>query len=289
MSDQPNHGVDTTPQIQAEDKTAVPPANPGAEPPAPPAPGQQPPLGGADAPPGIYNPNNSIPDHLLGQDDKGTIDKLSAAYKGAREEPAKGKPAVPEAKDYQFNWSDKVKGAGGIAADDQAVAAFAEIANKRGLTQDQVGAVNEFFELAIDKGWIEKPFDSGQLLTELAPPEFRGTPEEKQARGAQRLQLADSWISQLDPKTSGMDDAMKQELRLLTTSVAGVRVVEQFMKSGMNPSVSPGGGHMPAAVTKSDIDARIADPRNNFTDPKFDPAYAEETRNMFKKLYPGDA
>jgi hypothetical protein len=298
MSEQASHGVDATPQTQAEDGTnkggnppaaqpsgAQPPAGqqPGAQPPA----GQQPPLGGADAAPaGLYNPNGTIPAHLLGQDDKGTIDKLLGAYNGARTEIAKGKPAIPEAKDYQYNWSDKVKSLGVIPADDPVAQAFSEIAHEHGFTQQQMDAIPKLFDRLVDKGLIEKPFDSAALLSSLAPAEFKGTPEEKQARGAQRLQAAENWIKQLDATAHGIDDAMKQELRLLTTSLDGVRLVEKFMNGGMNVSVSPGGGNPPAAVTQADLNARVADPRNNAYDPKFDPAFAEETRNMFKKVYP---
>lgn len=289
-----SHGVNPTPEITAADKGgANAPAQqtaPNAAPGVQPQPGQQQqtPLGGADAArPDLYNPNKIIPDHLLGQDDKGTIDKLHAAYKGARDELAKGKPAPVKAADYKFEWSDKVKGAG-IGTDDPALKGFADIAEKHNFSQEQIAAIPAFFDMAVDKGWIEKPFDSAGLLTELAPADFKGSPEEKQAKGGERLLVAENWIKQLDPKSHGFTEPMKQELRLLTTSLAGVQVVEHFMRSGMNTSVSPGGGgNNPPAVTKADLDARVADPRNKFDNPKFDEGYATETQNMFKRFYQG--
>jgi hypothetical protein len=242
------------------------------------------PIGGADgAQAGLYKPQG-IADHLLGQDNNGTIDKLFKAYEGARTELAKGKPTPIKAADVKFEWSDKVKGS--IAADDPAIKAFAEIAEQSGFTADQLGAIPKFFDLAVDKGWIEKPFDSAGLLASLAPSDFKGTPEEKQARGGERLTVAENWIKQLDNKV--VDDKMKGELRLLTTSLDGVRVVEMFMKSGMNSSFSPGAGAGgQPAVTKAQLDARVADPRNDSTrHDKFDPAFAEETRRLFRQMYP---
>lgn len=285
--DTPSHGVDPTPEINAADNSqqpggAVPPQ--ATAPTTPPA-GAEVQIGGADgANPSAYKPEG-IPDHLLGQDDKGTIDKLFKAYDGARTELAKGKPAPISAADYNFEWSDNLKSAG-LTNEDPAVKAFAEIAEKSSFSPEQMAAIPKFFDLALEKGWIEKPFDSGALLTSLAPAEYKGSTEERQTKGAERLTAAENWIKQLDENAHGFSDAMKQELRLLTTSVAGVQVVEQLMRSGMNVSVSPGGGHQPAAATKADLDRRISDPRNNFMDPKFDQQFAEDTRRLFKQLYP---
>lgn len=288
MTEQANHGVEPTAETTAADQNGV------FKPATPAAPGSEAgaektlPIGGADgAQPATYKPEG-LPDHLLGQDDKGTIDKLSQAYKGARDELAKGKPAIPASNEYQWNWSDKVKGLGGIAADDPALVAFAGIAHEHEFTQKQIDAIPKLFDQLADKGLIEKPFDAAELLTSLAPTEFKGSAEQIQAKGGERLQAVEGWIKQLDPKAHGFDDDMKQELRLLTTSVAGVRVVENLMKSGMNVSVSPGGGGgAQPVVTKAALDARVADPRNDSTrHDKFDPAFAEETRRMFKQLYP---
>lgn len=241
-------------------------------------------IGGADgAQLSLYKPEG-IADHLLGQDDKGTIDKLMGAYKGARDEIAKGKPQIPGAKDYQWNWSDNIKGS--IAADDPAVAAFSELAHEHEFTQKQIDAIPKLFDKLAEKGIIEKPFDSAGLLTSLAPADYKGTPEERQAKGGERLTTAENWIKQLDSKV--IDDKMKGELRLLTTSLDGVRLVEHFMKSGMNASVSPGGGQGgQAPVTKEALDARVADPRNDSTrHDKYNEDFAAETRRLFKQMYP---
>jgi hypothetical protein len=285
------HGLDATPQIIAADQVgafagatpnagATPGATPGAADPT--QGGKTLPIGGADGgQASVFKPEGAF-DHLIGQTDQETIAKYHEAYKGARAELSKGKPAIPAAAEYKFEWPEALKGA--IAQDDPALAAFTAIAHEHEFTQRQMEAVPKFLAQLVEKGMIDKPMDASALLTDLAPAEFRGTPEEKMARGGERLQSAEAWIRQLAPQ-HGYDDAMKQELRLLTTSPAGVKVIETLMRSGMNPSVSTGAGAMPGAVTKADIDARVADPRNDAFGPKFDPSFAEQTREMFKKLY----
>ncbi|MEP5978538.1 MAG: hypothetical protein ABJ299_17370, partial [Nitratireductor sp.] len=225
-----------------------------------------------------YRPEG-LADHLFGQNDRETIDRLAGAYKGARDELAKGKPAVPDAAAYQFVWSETMKGK--IPDNDPAIAAFREIAHEHGYTQAQVDAIPKFMDTLMEKGLIDKPFDAGALLGELAPADFKGTPEEKQAKGGERLAAAEAWIKQLD----GFDDGMRNELRLLTTSSAGVRALETIMNAGMVKSVSPGGAQ-PGAITKADLDARIADPRNEAFGDKFDENFAAETRRLFQQMYP---
>jgi hypothetical protein len=285
--DDNGHGVDATAQITAKDNPgdAAATAAAGTGGADPTQGGRTEPIGGADGQGAQLHKPDGIPDHVLGQSDQETIDKLFTAYKGARDELAKGKPAIPKAGEYKFEWSDAVKGAGGIASDDEAVKAFAEIANEHGYTQQQIDAIPKFFDKLVEKGVIEKPFDSARMLEDLAPAEFRGTPEQRQAKGGERLNQAEAFIGQLTAE-QGFSDAMKQELRLLTTSVEGVRVVEAFMRSGMNASVSAGAGGRQTAVTKADLQARTADPRNDAFGSKFDPDFAEETRKMFKQLYP---
>lgn len=247
------------------------------------------PIGGADgASADVYKPEG-LDQHLIGQTDRETIDRMTARLTGLRTELAQKTPgpAIPEKPDaYEFKWSDKVKGVGGIASDDAAVREFATIAHKHKFTQEQIDAIPEFFDTLVEKGLVDKPFDSGKLLADLAPETFRGSDEDRQAKGAERLGQVENWIAQLAP-AHGFDDAMKSEMRLLTMSPPGVKVLETLMKAGSNQSFSPGGGGgAQPAVTKAAVEARVADPRNDAMHPKFDEAFANQTREMFKQLYP---
>ncbi len=232
----------------------------------------------------IYKPDG-IADHFVGQTNRETIDRLHTAYSGARAEIARGAPVVPQPGEYQWNWPDSLKATSAISADDPALIEFSSIAHEHGYSQTQIDAIPKLFDKLIEKGVIEKPFDSGKLLEELAPENYRGTSEEKQARGGERLAQAEAWIKQLDATTHGFDEGMKLELRLMTTSRDGVRVVEKLMKSFLNSSIDPVGERQAGALTKAQLDTRVADPRNQASDPKHDPAYAEQTRKLFKDLY----
>lgn len=286
------HGLAPTPQILAQDADPGNPANP-ANPanPDPLQPNPQNPapvLGGADGvQPEVYKPEG-IEQHLLGQTNQETIDKMLARMSGLRTELAKkapdGRPEKPDG--YQWNWSDKVKASGTIAGDDQAVKMFSDIAHEHGFSQQQLDAVPKFFDMLVEKGMIEAPFDANKLLEDLAPDTFRGSVEEKKSKGSERLGQAENWITQLTPQ-QGFDDAMKSEMRLLTTSAAGIKVLETLMRSGSNPSIAPAGGGQAPAVTQDSVNARLSDPRNDAMNPKFDEAFALATREMFKKLYPG--
>lgn len=272
---QNDHGVDPTPTTPATPQT-TPAADPTQG-------GKTQPIGGADGGPGLYRPQG-LPDHLFGQSDTETLDKVTKAYLGAREAIGKAGSPPEKADAYTFTWSDKVKGLGTIADNDPAIAAFRDIALEHGYTQQQIDAIPKFFETMIDKGIVEQPADPKALLMELAPDGFRGDDAAREAEGSKRLLTAENWIRQLAP-ASGFDDAMKEELRLLTTSKAGVRVVETLMKGGMNPSVSPGGAAAADGISKESLEARIADPRNDVSHPKYNEAYATETQRQFKAFY----
>lgn len=264
-----------------------PPASPPAQPdPNDPTQGNRTlPIGGGDGQNAQLHKPDGLPEHLIGQSDQETIDRLANAYKGARDELAKGKsPDVPEKADaYTFEWPEALKGS--IAEDDQAVATFREIAHEHGFTQQQIDAVPKFFEKMAEKGLIEQPIDNNALLESLAPADFKGSATDKQVRGAQRLTAADSWVKQLT-EAQGYTDGMKNELRLLTTSADGVAVIESLMRGGMTQSVQPGGQPEPS-FTKAELEARVADPRNDSSNPKYQPDFAERTTAMFKEFYPG--
>jgi hypothetical protein len=243
------------------------------------------PIGGADGSAvSLYKPDG-IGDHLIGQTNEETIDRLFKENAGFRQSQAtKGATLVSKVEDVKFDWSDKVKGQGGIASDDKALSLFSEIAVKHKFDQQQLAAIPAFFDAAIDAGLIEPPYSQAKVLEGLAPADFRGTPQERQLRGGERLVQAENWIKQL-PLQSGYDDAVKNELRLLTTSVDGVRALEIMMKGGMNASFSAGAGQQTPDVTKQDYERRVADPRYWSHNPAYDENFAKETAEMAKKVF----
>jgi hypothetical protein len=281
-----SHGLDPSPEIIAADGVA--PAG-GGNPQAPKQEGAPDasnqddiPIGGADGQQPFYRPDG-IPQHLLGETPEQTLDKLFGAYKGARDELAKGKPAAPEKpEEYKLEIGEDAAKQFPIAEDDPALGVLRQTAHEAGLTQEQFGVFGKFVDMLVDKGLVEKPYDSDAVMKSLVPEGFKGTDEQKLARGAQRVSELDSWIK-ADTRFS---DQERNELRLLTTSKEGVAALEKIRAGSVTQSVNPGGGQPAGGVSKATLDARVADPRNNFMDPKYDEAFALETREMFKKLHP---
>jgi len=246
--------------------------------PAAPAPAQKP------AAAEIYKPDG-LGDHLVGATNQETIDRLLKENTGFRQAQATRPQAFAKPEDVTFEWGDKVKELGGIAQDDKALGLFKTLAVEHEFSAKQIAAIPKFFELAAGQGLIDQPYNPAKVLEGLAPADFRGSPQDKQLRGGERLRTAENWLNQL-PATAGFDDGVKNELKLLTTSVDGVRALEAMMKAGMNPSVSAGGaGNASQTVSKADLDARVADPRYWADNPKYDKAFAEETAALYKKFY----
>lgn len=240
-------------------------------------------LGGAGGDPAgdIYKPEG-IKTELVGKTDRETIDNLLAENKGFREAQSKGLPKTVD--EYKWNWGDKVKGKGTIADDDALVKEFGTIAHEHGFSQKHLDAIPAFFDKLAEKGMLDSGYDPNAVLEGLAPAGFQGSAADKQAEGAKVMNQTTAWIDQLDGQA--YSDEMKQEMKLLTTSVPGMKVLSAFMKAGSNPSVSAGGKGADPGITRADLDRRVADPRNDpFDGEKFDPHFAQETDELFKKFY----
>lgn len=287
--EQTNHGLDPSPEIIAADG-----AKPGGDSPGAAAPGAAPPadpgaggdksleIGGADGQQPFYRPDG-IPSHLLGETPEQTLDKLFGAYKGARDELAKGRPEAPKRPDeYKLTIGEQASKQFPIADDDPALAVLRETAHEAGLSQEQFGVFGKFVDMLVDKGLVEKPYDSDAVMKSLAPEGFKGTDDQKLAKGAERISSLEGWIK-ADTRFS---DQERNELRLLTTSKEGVAVLEKMRSGSVTQTVNPGGGEPAGGVSKATLDARVADPRNNFMDAKYNEAFAIETREMFKRLHP---
>lgn len=242
---------------------------------------------------GGYRPQG-LTDDFFGGDDKGTIDKLwgglqqeKGRVEGFRRDLAE-RGVVPEKLEaYAFNLSDKAKPVIQIGDDDKLLHATRELAQKHKMPDKMYsGFMSELFDKIADLGIIEKPVDPNDIYKELG--KGKGNDAEQVTAGTQRLNQAQTYINAFSEK-DGFTQPMKDELSLLTTSAAGVQVIEKIMSMGIKPSTSTGGGDSGAggAITKETLQQRQADPRNDRNSAKYDPAFAEETKNQYKKMYPG--
>lgn len=275
-----DHGVDPTPEITAQDG-GYKGAAPATADPSPAKTGDIP-IGGADGQQPFYRPDG-IPEHLLGETTEQTLDKLFGAYKGARDELAKGKPATPDKPEaYQLKIGEDAAKQFPIADDDPALQVLRQTAHEANFSQEQFEVLGKFVDQLVDKGLIEKPYDHDAVMKSLAPEGFKGTDDQLLAKGAERVNQLDGWIK-ADTRFS---DAERSELRLLTTSLDGVKALEKIKAGSVTQSVQPGGGQAAGAVSKAQLDARVADPRNDFMNSAYNEAFAQETREMFKRLHP---
>lgn len=109
-----------------------------------------------------YRPEG-FPDHLVGSNEKETLDKLFKAYMGARKDISKGIPQAPEKlEDYQLKLDETVMNdLVSDGADESRLNGFKEIALKAKLSEDQFNTVlSEYAKLA------KSQIDQDMLMTE---------------------------------------------------------------------------------------------------------------------------
>ncbi len=224
-----------------------------------------------------------MPDPWKGGNDVETIDKLYGAAKGMRDQIATRGTIPKEAKGYDIKFSDKASPYLSPADDDKVLGTIRDLALKHQFTDKQMPFFGDFVDALIDSGAIQKPMSGEQVLTELAGPEFKGTPDEAKTAGQQRLTKAQAWIDGLTDK-KGFTQGERDQLAAVATTLDGVSVIEKFMKGGMQVTANPG-GRGAGQVSEADLNARVADPRNNWGTPQYDPAYAAETQRLFQQVH----
>lgn len=229
-----------------------------------------------------YRPQG-LPDHFLGASDKETIDRLFQAYDGARTELARRPGSVPkDASAYELKLSEEAASVLKLADDDKAVGALKELAHKHGLTDRQFGGMfAEFVDTMLQTGIVPKPRSGEEILAELAPADFKGPDDQKVAAGEARYNAAKAWVTGLGLK----DEAAVNELLGTITTPGGLAAIEHIMRANVQASVSAGGGTPAGGITKAQLDARVADPRNYHASPQYDAAFAAETQRLFREFY----
>lgn len=248
------------------------------------APGGGQPGGGAAAP-SPYRPDG-LPDHLFGGSERETIDKLFGAYKGARQSIGEA-GAVPDNPDgYSFEASDKLKPYVGNFDKDPVYGAVRGIAHKIGMPDKIFKAfVPAFLEHCVDGELVAAPVDPKQMLRDMAPSNLANASDaDKETAGARRVQDNVAWID--GAKTNGtMPEGVAD---FFAASAAGDprahAAIEWLRGSKSEPTPAMGGG-VTSGVTEVQLQERIKDPRGTVGSPTFDPAFARETDDLYKKFY----
>lgn len=251
------------------------PANPNPNPPAAgaPAAGQPPADAGASA---VYRPEG-LPDHLLGKDEKETLDKVFKAYAGARERISK-LGDVPDAPDkYDFTPAEAVAPYLPDVKNDPVFKSAQAAAHKFGMGSAQfAGFINEFMGGLVQGQMLDDPFSADKeraiVAGDVQDPAERAKVADKVARDT--VAFLDALVEQkkLPPDTADWAKGRTDRGHFLK--------LMQAMRASA-PGIELGGEGAPQGVTREDLRKRQADPRQ-----QTDPAFQAETTRLYQQLFP---
>jgi cytochrome c1 len=256
---------------------AAPNPNPAAAPGGAAPAGQAP--GAAGDPSPAYRPEG-LPDHLYGATDKETVEKLFKAYAPAREAIAKF-GSVPDAPEkYAFTPAETVAPWLPNVAEDPAFKAAQTAAHKHGLGDKQfAGFVNDFMAGLVAGGQLDDPFSADKERAIIAPDVQDPGERAKAADRASRDVVA--FIDALQAQGK-IDQGTADFAKGRSDRGHFVKFVNA-LRAGA-PGLEVGGQHAAAGQSMATLDARIADPKNKWGSPTYDPVFAAETKRMAQQL-----
>lgn len=239
--------------------------------------------GGGDA--GAWKAPAGLPDHLVGKDANETLTKLLPAFTGLRTELGERGAVPKDWKDYNFAFSDTAKPLLNIKDDDKVLPIVKGAMHKFGITDKQAGFVPALIDGFIEAGIVPKPEDPNVMWKNMAPAGFKGSDIEAIAAGQTAMREGQAYVDSFKGR-EGWDAEMIEDMTLLTATPAGLRIIKQMQKGGIQKGPDTGGKGDGKGVDKAALDARRQDPRNQHGNAKYDPAFAQETERMYKQLYP---
>lgn len=231
----------------------------------------------------IYRPEG-LADHLVGGNDRETIDKLSEAYLGARKELSKKRGVPEKLDDYSIDLPEDVAAAvlkPGEDGKDPFFEGVRGVLHKHNIPAEAATAlVTDFYKevmAGMEAGQAEGGDDGAFEKIDTGYTDFGGVDKAKPV-----VDGAMVFINGL--KSSGkLSEGAAAELEILTCHNAGLKAINEI-RSLLGDKPVPadiGGGHK-GGVTKDELDKRVADPRH-WTDKVF----RAETEEMFKEFYGG--
>lgn len=241
---------------------------------------------GGQTPPAAYYPEG-LPDHLRGATERETIDKLFAEQASLRETLSKNGTVPEDLAAYKFEFEgDPAKAIFDLEAEtsQKAVGMFKEVAKEFGLTDKQFAAVPRFLEKAVEAGLIEAPQSTDAILESMAPEGTKGSPEEIRAAGGARLTQA---LNLVDAAVANrkMPEEVGDQLKNLVSSAAGLKTLEYLMQHNASNGNQPGGEPGASGVTAKDLQARMADPKNDRNSNEYDADFAKQTIELYKQVH----
>jgi len=236
---------------------------------------------------------DGLPDHLKGASEKEIIDKLWGAYKPARDTIAQ-RGEVPKSADaYQIQISDAQKQlfSGDDLTKDPAVKVWAKVAHEAGLTHKEFNLFGRFFEEMAKAGLTEPKIDPKAEIGRLGEDIKATEPDaaKREAEGARRIVNANTWLQGLETRKH-ITQQERQVLSGLTTTAAGVRIIEKLAKLGQGTGVqNAAGGASGVGDTKESLDTAMMDDRYSSTSPKFDAGYRRDVDERYRRWHAANA
>lgn len=235
--------------------------------------------------PSAYRPDG-LPDHLYGKDDRDTVDKLFKAFDGYRRTEAE-RGRVPDSPDgYKFTPDEAVKPFAANLDNDEFFKGVRGDAHEAGVTDKGFNTfVNKVMKRLVDAGAMEKPVDFAAELQQLVPDDAKTLDEPGQkAAVSRRIQANIAWLDGAKAQGAIPTDVADELMRRHADTAIGQRTIEWLRAQGSKLTPALGGSGGGAAVSEAEVDARIADPRNDSQNIKFDPGYREQTDRLIRRL-----
>lgn len=227
---------------------------------------------------------NEIPEQFRGKTPEETAQKLFTAWKGFRDKEAARGPTPQDAAGYAFQPGEELAGFMGEAkvTDDPAFKLASEIALKHGIPAKAMAELTEGVMLQSIKAITGGDWTAQSEFADLA-----GSKDAVAIDAAKpRFIEANAFVMNVVERAK-LDKATAAEAASFAASAAGVRFVEALRKmtgaTGPVPGDNPGG--VPS-ITREDLRARLADPRNDPAHPSFSRAFRTETDRLYKQLFP---
>lgn len=230
-----------------------------------------------------------MPDHLVGANDRETLDKVFKAFDGFRRGEAERGALPKDPASYQFTPSDKLKPFTENFDKDPVFAKARDIAHKAGLTDKQFnGFLVPLLESFVDGGLVDKPVDAQGQLMSLAPAGEYADDNAKKAAASKRVNDNTAWVDGAKAqKTFGDKSAeIADFLAAAAASDPRAHLAIEWLR-GVDTPVQPAlGGQGPGANANQDaVKARMNDPRNDPRKSTFDRAFAEETDRLSRQAF----